>query len=105
MLALDHLRLHIKDLEPQAEVWGDTEKCLTHDDERRDVEEGIQGQIVEIQPVKVHETSDEGMEGEPESLEEVGDEHHPLAGLWGRDDLPRGRKPVFDLRRQVPRLM
>ena len=30
---LDHLRLHIESLEPHAEVWGNAEEGLTHDDE------------------------------------------------------------------------
>ena len=82
---------------------GDTEECFTHDDERRDVEEGIRGQIMEIQPIVKHETSDEVMEGKPGSSEEVGDKYHPFAGLWGRDDLPWSRKPVCNLRHQVLR--
>ena len=82
MLAFDHLRLHIKDLAPQAEVWGDVEEGLTHDDERRDVEEGIRGQIVEILPVIVHKTSDKGVQGKSEPSEEVGDKNHPFSGLW-----------------------
>ena len=57
---------------------------------------------MEIQPVVVHETSDEGVKGEFESSEEVGDKNHPFAGLRGGDDLPWGWKHVFDLRRQVP---
>ena len=34
MSPLDHLRLHIESLEPQAEVWGNAEESLTHDDKR-----------------------------------------------------------------------
>jgi hypothetical protein len=40
LLPIDHLRLHIKGLEPQAKVWGNTEKGLAYDDERRDVKKG-----------------------------------------------------------------
>lgn len=68
------------------------------------MEEGICGQIVEIQPVVVHEASDEGVMGESMSSEEVRDKYHRFAGLRGGDDLPWCWKPVFDLRRQVPRL-
>ena len=54
-------------------MWSDLQEGLTDDDEGRDVEEGIRGQIMEIQLVVVHETSDEGMKGEPKSSKEVGD--------------------------------
>ena len=43
VLAVYHLRLHIEDFEPQPEVGVDAEEGLAHDDERRDVEEGIRG--------------------------------------------------------------
>ena len=69
------------------------------------MEEGIWGQIMEIQLVIVHETSDKGMEGKPKSSEKMGDKNYPLTGSWGGDDLPRGREPMLDLRRQVPRLV
>ena len=29
-----HFRLHIEDLEPEAEVGGDAEECLAYDDEQ-----------------------------------------------------------------------
>ena len=41
MTPLDCLRLHIESLDPHAEVWGNAEEGLTHDDKRRDVKEGI----------------------------------------------------------------
>ena len=37
-------------------------------------------------------------------MDEMGDEHHPLIGLRGGDDLPLGRKPVGDFFRQIPGL-
>jgi len=43
VLPIDHLRLHIEDLEPQAKMWVDAEESLTHDDECRDVEERVRG--------------------------------------------------------------
>ena len=48
MLPLDHLWLHFKGLEPQAEVRGNAEEGLTHDNKCRDVEKGVRGLIVEI---------------------------------------------------------
>ena len=59
---------------------------------------------MEIQPVVVHETSDEGVKGEPESLEEVRDKYDRLTGSRSRDNLPLSRKPVKDLRGQIPRI-
>ena len=48
LAALHNLRLDIEGLEPQAEVGLDAEEGLTHDDKRRDVEDEIRGQIMEI---------------------------------------------------------
>ena len=48
LAALHNLRLDIEGLEPQAEVGLDAEEGLTHDDNRRDVEDKIRGQIMEI---------------------------------------------------------
>ena len=59
----------------------DAEEGLAHDDERRDVEDEVRGQIVEIQAVIKHEPPDEGMEMESQSAEEMGEEYHPLMGL------------------------
>ena len=62
MLPLDHLRLHVKGLEPQAEVRGNVKEGLTYDDKRRDVKEGIRGQIMEIQPIIEHEPPNKGVQ-------------------------------------------
>ena len=43
MLPLNRLQLHIKGLEPQAEVRGNAEEGLTYDNKIRYVEEGIRG--------------------------------------------------------------
>ena len=40
----------------------DAEEGLAHDDKRRDVEDEVWGQIVEIQAVVEHETPDEWVE-------------------------------------------
>ena len=49
----------------------DAEVGLTHDDERRNVEDEVRGQIMKVQPIVEHETTDEWMEGKPQSAEEV----------------------------------
>ena len=76
----------------------DAEESLTHDDERRNVEDEIRGQIMEVQPVVEHETMDEWMEGKPQSTEEVVKEIYPLVRFWGRDNLPRSGQPMRDIR-------
>ena len=58
LLAAHNLRLDIEDLQPQPEVGPDAEESLAHDDERRDVEDEIWGQIMEIQAVVEHEPPD-----------------------------------------------
>ena len=63
--AANHLRLDIEGLQPQAEVGPDAEEGLAHDDERRDVEDEVQGQIMKVQPIVEHETTDEWMKGNP----------------------------------------
>ena len=55
LAALHNLRLDVEGLEPQAEVGLDAEEGLTHDDKRRDIEDEIRGQIMEIQAVVEHE--------------------------------------------------
>ena len=64
LAALHNLRLDTEGLEPQAEVGLDAEEGLTHDDKRRDVEDEIRGQIMEIQAVVEHEPPDKGMKWE-----------------------------------------
>ena len=68
----------------------DAEESLTHDDERRNVEDEVRGQIMKFQPVV-----------EPQSAEEVVEENHPLMRFRGRDDLPRSGQPMRDIRGQV----
>lgn len=48
LFPIDHLRLHIKGLKPQAKVWGDSKEGLARNDERRDVKKGVRSEIVEI---------------------------------------------------------
>ena len=48
-------------LEPSSEVWGDAEEGFAHDDERRDVKDGIRSQIMEIEPVEEHKPSNKGI--------------------------------------------
>ena len=77
------------------------EKGLAHDNEGRDVEDGVWSQIVEIQPVVEHETPHEGVEGEAQASEEVRNEHDALIGLRHGDILPWSGKPVLDISGQV----
>ena len=79
----------------------DAEEGLAHDDKRRDVEDEVRGQIVEIQAVIEHEPPDEGMERESQSAEEMGEEYHPLMGPGGGDELPLIWEPVLDVVGQV----
>ena len=66
----------------------DAEESLAHDDKRRDVEDKVRGQIVEIQAIVEHEPPDKWVEREAQSAEEMGEEHHPLMGPRGGDELP-----------------
>ena len=59
----------------------DAEEGLTHDDKRRDVEDEIRGQIMEIQAIVEHEPPEKGMEWEAQSAEEMGKKYYPLMGL------------------------
>ena len=79
-------------------MGADAEESLAHDDECRDVEDEIWGQIMKVQPILEHEAIDEWMEGKPQSPDEVGEENHPFVRFRGRDDLPRGWQPVRDIR-------
>ena len=49
-------------------MWRDAEKGLAHNNESRDIEEGIRGQIVQIDPIIIHpaeEIGDERVERKP----------------------------------------
>ena len=74
----------------------DAEESLAHDDKRRDVEDEVWGQIMEIQAVVEHEPPDEWVERESQSAEEMGKEHYPLMGPGGGDKLPLIWEPVRD---------
>ena len=82
-------------------MGADVEESLAHDDKRRDVEDEVRGQIVEIQAVVEHEPPDEWVEWKTQSAEEVGKEYYPLMGPWGGEKLPLLRKPVRDVFGQV----
>ena len=59
----------------------DVEEGLADDDKRRDVEDEIGGQIMEVQPVVEHEPTDKWVEGKSQSTDEVGEEYNPLMGF------------------------
>ena len=81
-------------------MGADAEERLSHDDERRDVEDEVRGQIVEIQAVVEHEPPDKWLKREAQSAEEMGEEHHPLMGTRGGDELPLFGKPVRNVASQ-----
>ena len=53
---------------------------------------------MEVQPLVVHETTDEWMEWKHQSAEEVVEEDYPLVRFRGRNDLPRSGQPMRDIR-------
>ena len=65
LLAAHNLRLHAEDLQPQAKMRIDAEEGLAYDNERRDVEDKVLGQIVEIQAIVEHQSADERVEWKP----------------------------------------
>ena len=79
----------------------DAEEDLAHDDKRRDVEDEVWGQIVEIQAIVEHEPQDKWVYRETQSAEEMGEEHHPLMEPGGGDELPLFGKPVRNVVRQA----
>ena len=79
----------------------DAEKGLAHDNKRRDVEDEVRGQIVEIHAVIEHDPPNEGMERESQSAEEMGEKYDPLMGPRGGDELPLIWEPVRDVVGQV----
>ena len=81
--------------------WG-PEKGLAHDDERRDIEEGVGGKIMKIDPIVIHDSPNEQVEGKPESTDEMGKEHDSLMRFRSGDDLSRRWKTVADLLGQIP---
>ena len=82
----------------------DAEEGLAHNDERRDVEDEVRGQIVEGQAIIEHEPPDERVKRKAQSVEEMGKKYDPLMGPRGGDELPHIWKPVRDVVRQVSSL-
>ena len=82
-------------------MGADAEERLAQDDKRRDVEDEVRGQIVEIQAVVEHEPPDKWVERGAQSAEEMGEEHHPLMGPRVGDELPLFGELVRDVIRQV----
>ena len=79
----------------------DAEEGLAHDDKRRDVEDEVRRQIMEIQAVVEHEPPDKGVKWKAQSAEEVGEKYDPLMGPGGGDELPLVGQPVRDVAGQV----
>ena len=98
---LHNLRLDTEGLEPQAEVGLDAEEGLAHDNECRDVEDKIRGQIMVIQTIVEHEPPDKGMKWEAQSAEEMGKEYYPIVRPGGRDELHLVEEPVHDVAGQI----
>ena len=82
----------------------DAEEGLTHDDKRRDVEDEVRGQIVEVQALVEHEPPDERVKRKAQSMEEMGEKHDPLMGPRGGDEFPLIWKPVRNVAGQVSSL-
>ena len=82
-------------------MGADAEESLAHDDKRRDVEDEVRRQIVEIQAVVEHEPPDKGMKWKAQSAEEVGKEDNPLVRPRGRDELPLVGQPMRDIAGKV----
>ena len=79
----------------------DAEEGLAHDDKRRDIEDEVRGQVMEVQAVVEHEPPDERVKRKTQSAEEMGKKNNPLMGPGGGDELPRIWEPVHDVIRQV----
>ena len=56
---------------------------------------------MEVQPIVKHEPADKGMKWKSQSADEVGEEHDPLMGPGGGDELPLIWEPVRDVVEQV----
>ena len=82
----------------------DAEEGPAHDDKRRDVEDEVRGQIVEIHAIVEHEPPDKWVEWKTQSAEEVGKKYYPLMGPRGGEKLPLFGKLVHDVLRQVSSL-
>ena len=66
----------------------DAEEGLAHDDKRRDVEDEVRGQVVEVQAVVEYEPPNERVKRKTQSAEEMGKKNNPLMGPGGGDELP-----------------
>ena len=102
VLSVHHLGLHVEGFEPQPEVGVDAEEGLAHDNEHQDIEEGVRGKIVKIDPIVIHDSPNERVKGKPEPTDIMGKEHDSLMRFRSGDDLSRRWKTVADLLGQIP---
>ena len=63
-------------------------KAFAHNNEQRDMEDGVWSQIMQIQAIVEHEPPHKRIEVEAQATEEVRNKHDALIGLRCRDDLP-----------------
>ena len=59
-------------------MWLAAEEGLTDRDEGGEVEDGVWGQAMEIEPVVEHHPAHEWVQREPQASDEVGDKGYPL---------------------------
>ena len=64
LLAVDNLRLDVKDFQPHAKVRLDSKRFFADGDEGRDMKKRIRSQVVEVPPVEEHQSSDKRVERE-----------------------------------------
>ena len=88
----------------------DAKEGLTHDNKCRDIEDGVGGQIMEVQPVVEHKSMDELVERESQPADKVRDERLG-AGAWAEGNESGSRKhgckreslsPYKDIRDSAP---
>ena len=59
---------------------------------------------MKIDPVIIHDAANKWVKGKPKPADKVREEHDPLMGLRGRDNLSRRRKTMANFLGQVPGL-
>ena len=81
------MTLHIEDLPPETPVGINAKKGFADSDKDEKVEDGVWGQLPELNPVEVKKRAKEFMRWKRKAAEQESSEHdgEALWGLWARD--------------------
>ena len=80
----------------------DAEKGLAHNYECGDIKDEVGGEVMEVQSIVKHQSTNKWVEGKPEPADKMWKEHDSLLRLRSMDNLSRRWETVANLLGQIP---